>query len=107
MTISENFIVYLAVMALVTYLVRLLPLIFARKKIENKFVRSLLYYVPYAVLSAMTFPTILFAPDHLVSGLAALVVCVVLGFMRKGLVTVAVGGATTVLLAELFITFVL
>lgn len=106
MTISEKFIIYLAVMALVTYLVRLLPLIFTRKKIENRFIRSLLYYVPYAVLSAMTFPTILFAPDHFVSGLLALLVCVVLGFMRKGLVTVAVGGATTVLIAELVIALI-
>ena len=105
MRISEGFLIYLAVMAGVTYLVRLLPLIFARHKIKNKFLRSFLYYVPYAVLAAMTFPTIIFAPDHLISGILALVVCAVLGFMRRGLVTVAAGGALTVLISELVITY--
>lgn len=107
MTLSENFILYLLVMAGVTYLVRLLPLVFARKKIENRFVRSFLYYVPYAVLAAMTFPTIIFAPEHLVSGILALIVCVTLGFFRRGLVTVAAGGALTVLVSELVITYLI
>ena len=107
MTISENFILYLLVMAGVTYLVRLLPMLFARHKIENRFIRSFLYYVPYTVLAAMTFPTILFAPDHLVSGILALVVCAVLGFFRRGLVTVAAGGAVTVLVCELVITYLI
>ena len=49
-----NFLVYLIVMATVTYLVRMLPLAFFRKKIRSRFVRSFLYYVPYAVLTAMT-----------------------------------------------------
>ena len=105
MTISERFISYLLVMAVVTYLVRLLPLLFAKKKIEHRFVRSFLYYVPYAVLAAMTFPTILFAPEHLVSGILALAVCAALGFFRRSLVTVAAGGALTVLICELVITY--
>lgn len=107
MTLSDGFILYLAAMAGVTYLVRLLPLILAKKKIENKFIRSFLYYVPYAVLAAMTFPTILFAPDHLISGILALAVCATLGFFRRGLVTVAVGGALTVLICELVITYLI
>ena len=105
--ISEGFFLYLAVMAGVTYLVRLLPLLFAKKKIENRFVRSFLYYVPYAVLAAMTFPTMIFAPDHLASGIVALAVCAVLGFFRRGLVTVAVGGAATVLICELVINYII
>lgn len=107
MTISEGFILYLAVMAGVTYLVRLLPLLFAKKKIENRFIRSFLYYVPYAVLAAMTFPTIIFAPEHLISGILALAVCTALGFFRRGLVTVAAGGAVTVLVCELVITYLI
>ena len=105
MTLSEGFILYLLVMAGVTYLVRLLPLLLAKHKIENRFIRSFLYYVPYAVLAAMTFPTILFAPEHLISGVLALAVCAALGFFRRGLVTVAVGGALTVLICELVITY--
>lgn len=50
---------YIAVMALVTYLIRLLPLTLIRRRITNKYIRSFLYYVPYATLSAMTFPAIL------------------------------------------------
>lgn len=107
MTISENFIFYLLVMAGVTYLVRLLPMLFARRRIENRFIRSFLYYVPYTVLAAMTFPTILFAPDHIISGILALAVCAVLGFYRRGLVTVAAGGALTVLISELVITYLI
>ena len=107
MTLSENFILYLAVMAGVTYLVRLMPLLLAKRKIENRFIRSFLYYVPYAVLAAMTFPTILFAPEHLLSGILALAVCAMLGFFRRGLVTVAAGGALTVLISELVITYLI
>ena len=105
MTVSLNFAFYLLVMAGVTYLIRLLPLMFARRRIENGFIRSFLYYVPYTVLAAMTFPTIIFAPDHMVSGILALAVCAVLGFFRRGLVTVAAGGALTVLISELVITY--
>ena len=105
MSISPHFFLYLFIMAGVTYLVRLLPLLFIRKRITNKFIRSLLYYVPYAVLAAMTFPTIFFAPDHLISGILAAVVCVTLGFFKRSLVTVAAGGALTVLVCELIITY--
>ena len=102
---TVKFALYLLVMAGVTYLVRMLPLALVKKKIDNVFIRSFLYYVPYAVLAAMTFPTIIFAPDHLISGILALAVCTALGLCRRGLVTVAVGGATTVLICELIITY--
>ena len=55
----STMLIYIAVMAIVTYLVRMLPLVFMKKKIENRFIKSFLYYVPYAVLAAMTFPAIL------------------------------------------------
>lgn len=106
MSIKPEFFLYLIVMAGVTYLIRVLPILFVRHKIENKFLRSFLYYVPYAVLAAMTFPTIFFAPEHLISGILAAVVCIVLAFFKRGLVTVAVGGALTVLICELLITFI-
>ena len=53
---TENFFIYLLVMAGVTYLVRMLPMVLVKKKITNTFIRSFLYYVPYAVLSVMTVP---------------------------------------------------
>ena len=50
---------YIAVMAVTTYLIRMLPLTLFQKKIRNRYLRSFLYYVPYACLAAMTFPAIL------------------------------------------------
>ncbi len=52
--------IYIAVflMAIVTYTIRLLPLVLFRKPIENKFFRSFLYYAPYVTISVLTFPAI-------------------------------------------------
>ena len=90
--------VYIAVMALTTYLVRMLPLTLFQKEIKNPFLRSFLTYVPCACLTAMTFPAILYATDSMLAGAAALVVAVVLSLMGKGLVTVAALSCVTVFL---------
>ena len=68
----------IAVMALVTYLVRVLPIVIFRKKITNRTVKSFLYYVPYAVLSAMTFPAIFTSPGTSPSAIAGCTVAVIL-----------------------------
>ena len=104
--ISLEFIGYLAVMAGVTYLIRMLPLVFFRRKITSVFVRSFLYYAPYAVLSAMTFPAIIYSTSHIVSALIGTLVALVLAFMRKGLVTVAACAAVAVLVVELLIPYI-
>lgn len=88
-----------AIMAGVTYLLRMLPVTVFQKKIENRFIRSFLAYVPYAVLAAMTIPDIFFATSSLVSaalGLAA----VLLAYRGKSLLTVALGAVAVVFLAE-------
>jgi len=95
-----NVYIYIAVMALVTYLIRMLPLTVFRKKIENRFVKSFLYYVPYACLMAMTFPGVLYATDHMVSAVCGVVVAILLALRDKGLVTVAVAASITVFLIE-------
>lgn len=69
---NRNIYVYIAVMAAVTYLIRLLPLTLIRKEIKNTFLRSFLYYVPYVTLSVMTFPAILYATRSAAGGAAAL-----------------------------------
>ena len=89
-----------AIMAAVTYLVRMIPLVFFRREIQNRFIRSFLAYVPYAVLAAMTFPGVLFSTGGLPSGLVGLAVAVTLAFFRRGLLTVAVGAAAAVFLIE-------
>ena len=97
---------YLAVMAGVTYLVRMIPLVLCRGKLENKFLRSFLAYVPYAVLGSMTFPAIIFSTGGLASGLAGTIVALVLAFRRQSLLKVAVGACVVALLVEVTLLWV-
>lgn len=90
-----------AVMALVTYLIRMLPIAAFRKKIQNKFVLDFLYYVPYAVLAAMTIPAVFYSSNGLISAAAGFVVAVVLSFFERGLLLVAVCACGGVFLTEL------
>lgn len=92
---------YILTMAVTTYLIRVLPLTMFRKPIRSRFVRSFLHYVPYACLTAMTFPSILSSTASVVSGAAALLVAVILAFRGKGLVVVALGSCAAVFLSEL------
>ena len=98
---SLHFFIALAVMAVTTYLIRLLPILLLRHPVENRFLRSFFYYVPYAVLSAMAFPACIYVTGNPVSGGFATAVCVVLALFRLPLPLVAAGGAVSVLLAEL------
>ena len=101
-----EFLTYLLVMAGVTYLIRVLPYIFMRKEVKNKFFKSFLLYVPYTVLAAMTIPAILFATDNIYSAIAGLVVAVVVALFEKGLLTVAISSCVAVLLVELAQKFI-
>ena len=91
---------YTFVMAAVTYLIRMLPFVVFRKPIKNRFVRSFLYYVPYAVLGAMTFPAILYSTSNIASAAIGLAVSVILAWFGRGLLTVAVSACVAVYLAE-------
>jgi len=88
------------IMAAVTYIVRMLPLAIFKKKINNQFIKSFLAYVPYAVLAAMTFPEILYSTASLYSAGFGLVVALLLAYKNKGLLTVALGSAAAVFVAE-------
>ncbi len=91
----------IGVMALTTYLIRVLPMVIFRKKITNRFVKSFLYYVPYTVLAAMTFPAVFSSTGSVVSAWIGCIVAVVLAYFKRGLLTVAVGAAAAVLMAQL------
>lgn len=93
---------YILVMALVTYLIRAVPLTVFQKKIENRFVRSFLHYVPYACLTAMTFPAILYATRGIWSALAGLLTAVILSFCNRSLTTVAIAASAAVFIVECF-----
>ena len=91
---------YILAMAVTTYLIRALPLTLLKKPIRSRFVRSFLHYVPVACLTAMTFPAILSATDHLLSGAVGLLVAVVLAVKNKSLIVVAASGCAAVFLVE-------
>ena len=92
--------IYLAIMALSTYLIRAVPFALVRRKIENRFLRSFLYYIPYAVLTAMTFPAVLFAAGNVVAAAIGFGVAVAFALRGKGLTTVAVAACAAVYLTD-------
>lgn len=89
------------VMAIVTYLIRLTPMVVFRKKIKNRWIQSFLYYVPYVVLSAMTVPAVFSSTGSVPSATAGFVVAVILAFFKRGLLTVAVGAALTAFIMQI------
>lgn len=102
---TDNFLIYLLVMAGVTYLIRMLPLLLVRKQIENKFLRSFLYYIPYAVLSAMTIPAIFYSTENTVSAIVGTAVAIALAYFRRSLLTVAASAVVSVFVTELLMTY--
>ena len=98
--IRENFFIYLLVMAGVTYLLRMIPMVLVRKKIKNRFILSFLYYIPYTVLSVMTVPAIFYATEF-ISAVAGFAVAIFLGFKEKSLVTVAMVSCAAVLVVQI------
>ena len=91
---------YILTMAVTTYLIRVLPLTIFRKPIKSRFLRSFLHYVPYACLTAMTFPAILTSTASILSGAAALLVAVFLAYRGKSLLTVSLAASAAVMLTE-------
>ena len=101
------FFIYLAVTAISTYLVRMIPLVLVKKEIKNKFILSFLYYMPYAVLSVMTIPAIFMATNYVVSAVVGFAVAVFLALKDKSLTTVAIAACVGVLATELVITYLI
>ena len=91
---------YIATMAITTYLLRVLPLTIFRKPIKSRFLRSFLHYVPYACLTAMTFPAILTSTESVISGAAALLVAIWLAYRGKSLIVVALSSSVAVLTVQ-------
>ena len=98
-----SIIVYIAVMAGVTYLVRMIPFTVFRKQIRSRFIKSILYYLPYAVLSAMTVPAIFYSTGNLKSAVVGTVVAVAVAFFEKPLIIVALAASVSALVTELII----
>ena len=94
---------YIALMALTTYLIRVLPLTLIRKPIHSAFLRSFLYYVPYVTLAVMTFPAITAATDSPAAGAAAMAVGIVSAWLGLGLLPVSLMCCGTVFLLQLIL----
>jgi len=92
---------YIFIMAVVTYLIRMLPLTLIRGRIENRFIKSFLYYVPYACLMAMTFPAVFHSECGMAASAAGVLVAVLLALRGKGLVIVAMAASLTAFLISL------
>lgn len=94
--------IYIAVMAGVTYIIRMIPFTFFTKKIKSEFVRSFLHYIPYAVLSAMTLPAILYSTGDMMTAAVGTVVAVILAYFGCPLIVVALAASLAVYIAGLF-----
>ena len=103
---NTKFFIYLLVMAGVTYLVRMVPLVLVNKPIKNKFILSFLYYVPYTVLSVMTVPACFYATNSYISAVVGFVVAVVAALFKRSLVQVAVFSCIAVFVTELVMNYV-
>ena len=102
-----KFLLYLLVMAGVTYLVRMIPMVLIKEKIKNKFILSFLHYIPYTVLSVMTVPACFYAADSPITAAVGFIVAVVTAFFGKGLTTVAACSCVSVLVTELIIKYLI
>lgn len=100
-----SILIYILVMAGVTYLIRMIPFTVFRKEIHSQFFRSFLYYVPYAVLSAMTIPAIFYATGDYPSAIAGTVVAVILAYFRCPLIVVALAASAAAFVVELLLPY--
>lgn len=98
---KPHILIYIAVMALVTYLIRVLPMVIFRKKITNVRIKSFLYYVPYAVLAAMTFPAVFSSTGSMPGSVIGTITAIILAYFGRSLLTVAISAAVAVLIVQL------
>jgi branched-subunit amino acid transport protein len=102
---THNIYLYIFVMAAVTYLIRMLPLALSKKEITNRYIKSFLYYVPYACLAAMTFPAILYSTASFYSALAGLITAIIAAYRGKSLLIVALAACIAVFFVERILPF--
>lgn len=101
-----SIVIYILVMALTTYLIRVIPFAAVRGKIKSRFINFVLYYIPYAVLSAMTFPAIFFATGDVVTSSVGTVIALIMAFFDLPLIAVALGSSAGAFIAQWIITAV-
>ena len=95
--------IFVAVMALTTYFIRVTPLALFNKKLESQWIKDFMFYIPFCVLSAMTFPDVLFSTKSLTSGVIATMAALILSWRKRSLVTVALAAVLVAVAVELII----
>lgn len=101
-----KFLLYLLVMAGVTYLVRMIPMVLIKEKIKNKFILSFLHYIPYTVLSVMTVPACFYATDSPITAAVGFIVAIIAAFFERSLIQVAILSCLGVLATEIIMMFI-
>ena len=92
---------YILTMAVITYLIRMIPMTLFRKKIRSRFIKSILFYIPYSVLSAMTFPAVFYSTGDVPSAVVGTIVALILAFFKMPMIVVALSASCTALLVSL------
>lgn len=92
---------YILTMAVITYLIRMIPMTLFRKKIRSRFIKSVLYYIPYSVLSAMTFPAVFYSTGDVPSAVIGTIVALILAFFKMPMIVVALSASATALVYTL------
>lgn len=103
---NQKFIVYLLVMAGVTYLVRMIPMVLIKEKIKNKYILSFLHYIPYTVLSVMTVPACFYATDSPITATVGFIIAIIASLFERSLIQVAALSCAGVLLTELIMMLI-
>ncbi len=103
----KTFLIYLLVMAGVTYAIRVIPYVCMRKEVKNRFFKSFLGYIPYTVLASMTFPVILDATSSALTAGVGFIAAVIVAYFEKGLLQVAIWACAAVLIMELLLQYVI
>lgn len=99
------FFIYVAIMAGSTYLIRAIPFVAVKNKIKNPYIKAFLTYIPYAVLTAMTIPAILYSTGYIASAVVGFIVAVLFSVRGFGLMPVAIAACAAVYLTELCLTY--
>jgi branched-subunit amino acid transport protein len=92
--------IMLAVMALTTYAIRVTPMAIFHRKLENRWFKDFMFYIPFCVLAAMTFPDVIYSTKSLTSGIVATVVALIMSWRKRDLLTVAIGAVAAAVLVE-------
>ena len=92
--------IMLAVMALTTYFIRVTPMAVFHRKLENRWFKDFMFYIPFCVLAAMTFPDVIYSTKSLTSGVVATVVALIMSWRKRDLLTVAIGAVVAAVLVE-------